>query len=129
MLSLKINYAKFKNKYSYLIKNKNKTIENILYSFIIYENYINSGLNKYIKMIKYRLNNLNVYGIMQVNSDKYLSDEESIVITKNKVVNKYNKIKNNDINIIEELIKTKYSDKLVIKEIIKINDIIENFNK
>lgn len=124
-----LNYAKFKNKYNYLIKNKNKTIENILYSFIIYENYINSGLNKYIKMIKYRLNNLNVYGIMQVNSDKYLSDEESIVITKNKVVNKYNKIKNNDINIIEELIKTKYSDKLVIKEIIKINDIIENFNK
>ena len=80
-------------------------------------------------MIKHRLNNLNVYGIMQVNSDKYLSDEESIVITKNKVVNKYNKIKNNDINIIEELIKTKYSDKLVIKEIIKINDIIEDFNK
>ena len=80
-------------------------------------------------MIKHRLNNLNVYGIMQVNSDKYLSDEESIVITKNKVVNKYNKIKNNDINIIEELIKTKYSDKFVIKEIIKINDIIENFNK
>ena len=80
-------------------------------------------------MIKHRLNNLNVYGIMQVNSDKYLSDEESIVITKNKVVNKYNKIKNTDINIIEELIKTKYSDKLVIKEIIKINDIIEDFNK
>lgn len=124
-----LNYAKFKNKYSYLIKNKNKTIENVLYSFIIYENYINSGLNKYIKMIKHRLNNLNVYGIMQVNSDKYLSDEESIVITKNKVVNKYNKIKNNDINIIEELIKTKYSDKFVIKEIIKINDIIEDFNK
>lgn len=124
-----LNYAKFKNKYNYLIKNKNKTIENILYSFIIYENYINSGLNKYIRMIKYRLNNLNVYGIMQVNSNKYLSDEESIVIIKNKIVNKYNKIKNTDNNIIEDLIKIKYSDKFVIKEIIKINDIIEKFNK
>ncbi len=124
-----LNYAKFKNRYNYLIKNKNKTIENILYSFIIYENYINSGLNKYIRMIKYRLNNLNVYGIMQVNSNKYLSDEESIVIIKNKIVNKYNKIKNTDNNIIEDLIKIKYSDKFVIKEIIKINDIIEKFNK
>ena len=123
-----LNYAKFKSKYSYLIKTKNKDIENIIYSMLIYENYLNSGLNKYVKRIKNRFYNLNIYGIMQVNSDHFISDEESIVIVKNKIVNKYNKIKNKD-DFKTLLIKEKYSDKTSIEEIFKILKIIEDFNK
>lgn len=123
-----LNYAKFKSKYSYLIKTKNKDIENIIYSMLIYENYLNSGLNKYVKRIKNRFYNLNIYGIMQVNSDHFISDEESIVIVKNKIVNKYNKIKNKD-DFKALLIKEKYSDKTSIEEIFKILKIIEDFNK
>ena len=123
-----LNYAKFKSKYNYLIKTKNKDIENLLYSIMIYENYLNSGLSKYVKFLKNRFYNVNIYGIMQVQADKYLTNEESIVIVKNKLISKYNKIKDKD-NIIDKLIEEKYNDKESIKEIKKILDIILNFNK
>ena len=95
---------------------------------MIYENYLNSGLSKYVKFLKNRFYNVNIYGIMQVQADKYLTNEESIVIVKNKLISKYNKIKDKD-NIMDKLIEEKYNDKESIKEIKKILDIILNFNK
>ena len=122
-----LNYAKFKNKYSYLIKVKNKDIENVLYSMIIYESLVNSGLSKYLKRIRNRINQVNIYGIMNVNSNHFITDEESIVIVKDKLVKKYHHLKK-DCNYLE-LIKVKYQDKESIFEIKKILKIIEDFNK
>lgn len=122
-----LNYAKFKNKYSYLIKIKNKDIENVLYSMLIYESLVNSGLNKYLKRIRNRINQVNIYGIMNVNSNHFITDEESIVIVKDKLVKKYHHLKK-DCNTLE-LIKVKYQDKESILEIKKILKIIEDFNK
>lgn len=122
-----LNYAKFKNKYSYLIKVKNKDIENVLYSMLIYESLVNSGLNKYLKRIRNRINQVNIYGIMNVNSNHFITDEESIVIVKDKLVKKYHHLKK-DCNTLE-LIKVKYQDKESIFEIKKILKIIEDFNK
>lgn len=122
-----LNYAKFKNKYSYLIKVKNKDIENVLYSMLIYESLVNSGLNKYLKRIRNRINQVNIYGIMNVNSNHFITDEESIVIVKDKLVKKYHHLKK-DCNYLE-LIKVKYQDKESIFEINKILKIIEDFNK
>ena len=122
-----LNYAKFKNKYSYLIKVKNKDIENVLYSMLIYESLVNSGLNKYLKRIRNRINQVNIYGIMNVNSNHFITDEESIVIVKDKLVKKYHHLKK-DSNTLE-LIKVKYQDKESIFEIKKILKIIEDFNK
>ena len=122
-----LNYAKFKNRYSYLIKVKNKDIENVLYSMLIYESLVNSGLNKYLKRIRNRINQVNIYGIMNVNSNHFITDEESIVIVKDKLVKKYHHLKK-DINTLE-LIKVKYQDKESIFEINKILKIIEDFNK
>ena len=122
-----LNYAKFKNKYSYLIKVKNKDIENVLYSMLIYESLVNSGLNKYLKRIRNRINQVNIYGIMNVNSNHFITDEESIVIVKDKLVKKYHHLKK-DSNTLE-LIKVKYQDKESIFEINKILKIIEDFNK
>lgn len=122
-----LNYAKFKNKYSYLIKVKNKDIENVLYSMLIYESLVNSGLNKYLKRIRNRINQVNIYGIMNVNSNHFITDEESIVIVKDKLVKKYHHLKK-DCNTLE-LIKVKYQDKESILEIKKILKIIEDFNK
>lgn len=122
-----LNYAKFKNKYSYLIKVKNKDIENVLYSMLIYESLVNSGLNKYLKRIRNRINQVNIYGIMNVNSNHFITDEESIVIVKDKLVKKYHHLKK-DCNYLE-LIKIKYQDKESIFEINKILKIIEDFNK
>ncbi len=122
-----LNYAKFKNRYSYLIKVKNKDIENVLYSMLIYESLVNSGLNKYLKRIRNRINQVNIYGIMNVNSNHFITDEESIVIVKDKLVKKYHHLKK-DCNTLE-LIKVKYQDKESILEIKKILKIIEDFNK
>ena len=122
-----LNYAKFKNRYSYLIKVKNKDIENVLYSMLIYESLVNSGLSKYFKRIRNRINQVNIYGIMNVNSNHFITDEESIVIVKDKLVKKYHHLKK-DSNTLE-LIKVKYQDKESIVEINKILKIIENFNK
>ena len=122
-----LNYAKFKNRYSYLIKVKNKDIENVLYSMLIYESLVNSGLSKYFKRIRNRINQVNIYGIMNVNSNHFITDEESIVIVKDKLVKKYHHLKK-DSNTLE-LIKVKYQDKESIFEIKKILKIIEDFNK
>lgn len=122
-----LNYAKFKNRYSYLIKVKNKDIENVLYSMLIYESLVNSGLSKYLKRIRNRINQVNIYGIMNVNSNHFITDEESIVIVKDKLVKKYHHLKK-DSNTLE-LIKVKYQDKESIFEINKILKIIEDFNK
>ena len=122
-----LNYAKFKNRYSYLIKVKNKDIENVLYSMLIYESLVNSGLSKYFKRIRNRINQVNIYGIMNINSNHFITDEESIVIVKDKLVKKYHHLKK-DSNTLE-LIKVKYQDKESILEINKILKIIEDFNK
>ena len=94
---------------------------------LIYESLINSGLNKYLKRIRNRINQVNIYGIMNVNSNHFITDEESIVIVKDKLVNKYHHLKK-DSNTLE-LIKVKYQDKESIFEINKILKIIEDFNK
>ena len=88
-----LNYAKFKNKYGYLIK----------------------------------VNQVNIYGIMNVNSNHFITDEESIVIVKDKLVKKYHHLKKSCNTL--ELIKVKYQDKESIFEINKILKIIEDFNK
>ena len=64
---------------------------------------------------------------MNVNSNHFITDEESIVIVKDKLVKKYHHLKK-DCNTLE-LIKVKYQDKESIFEIKKILKIIEDFNK
>lgn len=118
-----INYARFKNKYSYLIKT-NENIENILYSFMIYETYKKN--KNIISLVKEKINNKNRYGIMNIESDHKLSDEESIVIIKENLEAKLKRIKNKN-EITEKLIKDKYSRDY--KEIIEILNIIKEFKK
>lgn len=113
-----VNYARFKNKYAYLIKT-NSDIENILYSFMIYEEYNKS--KNVIDVIKNKITNHS--GIMNINSNKKITDEESIVIVKEKLENKYKKLRSNKI---ESLIKDNYSNK-ELKDIKNIYDILIKF--
>ena len=110
-----ISYAKLKNKYNYLIKT-NIDIENVLYSFLVYE-----GLKKnknVINLIKDKINNSN--GLF----DKNITIEENIVKLKDKMENKYKRIKNNKVDI---LIKDNILNSNDYKEIIKILEIIKEF--
>ena len=104
-----INYVKLKNKYNYLIKNKD--IEDIIYSFIIYEDYNNN--KNIINLIKDKINNKT-------------SIEEEIVTIKDKVDSKLKKIKNKD-NKQELLIKEQYKNNKDIEEINNILEIISNY--
>ncbi len=126
-----VNYAKFKNKYAYLIKVKDKDIENILYSFLIYENYLHGSIYRLFNNIKNNLVKGNSkYGIMGVKSDHYITNEEAIVIMKEQLEGKLKRIKkgNREDNL-KKLINEKYKVSKDVKEVIKIMDIIEEFNK
>ena len=126
-----VNYAKFKNKYAYLIKVKDKDIDNLLYSFLIYENYLHGSIYRLFNNIKNNLVKGNSkYGIMGVKSDHYITNEEAIVIMKEQLEGKLKRIKkgNREDNL-KKLINEKYKVSKDVKEVIKIMDIIEEFNK
>ena len=123
-----VSYAKFKNKYGYLIKS-NKEIENIIYSFLIYESYLHGIIYYGIRNIKNSIfRNNSRYGILNLESDHYISDEEAIVILKERLESKYKRIKKSD-DLVKKLINDKYKESRDCKEIIKIYNMIEEFNK
>ena len=108
-----VTYAKLKNKYDYLIKT-NKDIENILYSFLVFERY------------KKNKNIISLLNEKVSNKSQKVTIEESIVMTKEKLKNKIKRIKNKQ-NIIDTLIKDNYKDSNDIENINKILDIIKEF--
>ena len=124
-----VSYAKLKNKYGYLIKT-DSILEDILYSFMVYETFQKS--NNYVKFLKEKLKNKKrTYGIMNVVSNEKITDEESIVLIKEKLELKYKKLKKEkDIEIItEKLMKEKYKQSKEINEIKKILQLIQEFIK
>ena len=127
-----VNYAKFKNKYGYLIKSNDKDIENIIYSFLIYENYLHGYLYNYFKDIKNKIiKKESKYGILNIESDHFISNEEGIVILKERLEIKSRRIKKSkDKNEnLKKLINEKYKESHDYKEIMKIYNIIEEFKK
>ena len=121
-----VSFAKLKNKYGYLIKT-DENIEELLYSFMIYEIYKKS--HNYPLYLKDKIINKNKsYGIMNIENDIKITDEESIVLIKEKLENKNNKLKRNkDKDIIDKLIKEKYKQKNNIDDIKNILNIIKEF--
>ncbi len=127
-----VSYAKLKNKYNYLIRSKDKEIENILYSFLIYEDYLHGKVYRMFRNFQNRFNKENAcYGIMGVVSDHFITDEESIVLMKERLEAKKKRIKksNNKDEDLKKLINEKYKETKNYKEIVKIIGFIEEFNK
>ena len=117
-----ITYARLKSQYSYLIKT-NEDIENLLYSFMIFEIY-KKNKNVFF-LIKDKIKNKNKYGILNIASDHPLSNEESITIIREKLENKSKRIRNKQ-NLVDNLIKDNYNND-DYSEIIKILNIIKEF--
>ena len=110
-----VNYARFKNKYSYLITSKD-IINKLIYSFLIYEEY-NYKLN--FNLIKEKI----------LDKDNR-SIEEKIILIKEKIENREKKIRNkNDDNYLKKLIMERYKYKKAIDDVLKIYNIIAEFNK
>lgn len=77
-----MQYAKFKNKYSNIIKTKNILINNLTYAIMIFEDYktpkLYRNINAYIGAVTKKETK---YGIMQIPSYERLTDETSIEMT------------------------------------------------
>ena len=77
-----MQYAKFKNKYSNIIKTKNTLINNLTYAIMIFEDYktpkLYRNINAYIGAVTKKETK---YGIMQIPSYERLTDETSIEMT------------------------------------------------
>ncbi len=123
-----VMYAKLKNRYFKVVKSKKDLVNKLIYAMMIYENYTHPLISRKVTVMKRKLfENTYHYGIMQVESNQEIDDEESIrrrmdeiekIITK-----KSNKSKNDIRSILEEI----YSDTNKINNICDIYDEIISF--
>lgn len=123
-----MQYAKFKNKYSNVIKTKNTLINNLTYAIMIFEDYktpkIYRNINTYIGLVTKKETK---YGIMQISSFERLSDEDSIKMT---ISNFEKELKNTKLKENEKIDKLLSKYKQEEKEqIINIYNSIVEFSK
>lgn len=123
-----VMYAKLKNRYFKVVKSKKDIVNKLIYAMMIYENYTHPLISRKVTVMKRKLfENTYHYGIMQVESNQEIDDEESIRIRINEIEKilskKSNKSKNDIRNILEEV----YSDTNKINNICDIYDEIISF--
>jgi len=91
---LKTRYHYFKRFYGQLIKDltNNEILESIVYAVIIYEDFNRPKIARHIENLKFKLiKKPHTLGVMQVRSDKLISDSESVRLGTEKIVNAYKK--------------------------------------
>jgi hypothetical protein len=91
---LKSRYHYFKRFYGQLIKDltNNEILESIVYAIIIYEDFNRPKIARQVENLKFKLTKKpHTLGVMQVRSDKLISDLESVKIGTEKIVNAYKK--------------------------------------
>ena len=124
-----VQYAKLKSKYYNYIKTKYNRLIPIIYAIMIYENKNTTEFERKINYYKYKINGKpNKFGIMQIYSRSYITDENSISIAIKKLEKIYYQLsikkEINDINIIKKYYKnesTKNEVLLILNEIKKFN--------
>ena len=121
------SYAKLKYRFFDECDVPEKELSNVLYSIMIYHNYHRSKFLRRMDYIRFRLNGQKQkLGIMQVESSRFISDSESILLTYQKLLKLYEKEKSSrKKNKVEEIIKNyckSYSN-----EVLYIFDIIKKF--
>jgi hypothetical protein len=91
---LKRRYQYFNKIYGKLIKDiaQNEILECIVYAILIYEDFNRPKIARYIENMRFRLTKEpHTLGVMQVLSDKLISDFESVKLGAEKIVSAYNK--------------------------------------
>ena len=117
---LKNRYLHFKGNYSQLIKEltNNEILESIVYAIIIYEDFNRPKIARKIENLKFKVTKKpHTLGVMQVRTDRFLSDNESVRLGTKKIVKAYK-------NHIEKLEETNES----FYECAAIHSIIEDYN-
>ena len=128
-----VKFARLKNKYSHLIKAKDRNFNLLIYAMMIYEDNHRSKFLRNIDRILYRFTGkMTKMGIMQVESLKELTDEESIKM----VLKELNKIekdlttdkKTKKQKLYSEVLKQYYLDENKVDSILAIYDTLKNFD-
>ena len=91
---IRSRYLKFRSKYGNIIKNivGNEKVEAIVYAIMIYEDFNRPKAIRIIENIKQRMTGKpHTIGLMQVRSDKILTDEQSVILGTNKLMEAYTK--------------------------------------
>lgn len=91
---LKSRYYYFKGFYGQIIKDltNNERLESIVYAIIIYEDFNRPKIARQVENLKFRLTKKpHTLGVMQVRSDKLISDLESVNLGTQKIVDAYKK--------------------------------------
>lgn len=91
---LKSRFYFFNNLYGSLVKEitKNEILEALIYSIMIYEDFNRPKIARLVENTKFRLTKKqHSLGIMQVTSDRLITDEESVVMGTNKIVKAHNR--------------------------------------
>ena len=89
-------YFQFKSKYYNLIPMNNKIVAYLAYSIMIVENLNRPKIFRMFEYLKFLIRGDATIGIMQVKSNKIISDEKSIEIGYNKILNSYKKYFNQE---------------------------------
>lgn len=121
-----ISYAKLKNKYKNIIINKDKDIIDITYAIMVYENNKRPLFLRKIDLFKSKFTtDIKKQGIMQIESNEFITDIDSILFTIKSLEEIIKKSKNKDI---ENIIKTYYKKDPSYKEVFHIYNCINEFN-
>ncbi len=88
-------YSAFKKKYGSLIQEKinNEKLEILFYSIMIYESFNRPRVARIVEIISFKLTKrTHTLGLMQVKTDKIITDEESVRLALDKVTTDCNKL-------------------------------------
>ena len=124
-----MQYAKYKSRYDNLVSSKYEDVTLLIYAIMIYENYNRPELMRKIDILKYKLfRETGKFGIMQVDKNKVVSNEESIEIVRKKLERIYTtNYKNKDKVTVSFLIQKYYKSEK--DEVKTIYEIIKEFIK
>jgi hypothetical protein len=115
---LKSRYHYFKRLYGQLIKDltNNEILESLVYAIIIYEDFNRPEIVRQVENLKFKLTkNPLTLGVMQVRSDKLISDLESVKLGIEKILNSYKKYLENPEDVGEDYFDL-YAKKYIIRD-------------
>lgn len=119
------NHDRLLKKFWHLLSRESKLIRDITLSIMIFENYQRPPIARFAERLFSRIGLANTTGIMQVTSDKALTDEESIKLS----IDKFNKLKADSKEteeIISRLIKSHNNGQVYMDEILTIYQIVSS---
>lgn len=73
------SYQKLNIKYGHIIKTKSKTLKNLTYAIMIYENYNRPPVVRVLEYMKFFIIGNATLGIMQVSTSNFITNEESVI--------------------------------------------------